>query len=340
MTTISLAMIVKNEEAVLGRVLQAASQFCSELIVVDTGSTDRTVEVAEAAGAQVHRFEWVNDFAAARNYAFSKCTGEWILWLDADDILTEETVQAGRELRDVHLPATDRDVVTAPYHYSYTADGKVDIGLLRERFLRRSAGHQWVGRIHECIDMTDIATAHAQAFVVRHAPTDAHNARKTGRNLAIFESYIDIQTASMHELSLYGSELHANGRSADAIPVFRRYLEIYPKGMRDQMDEKYITMVKLAEAHRNIEQFAEAARVCADAILWTPDRAEAYGIWGMVYFVTGQYAAAYAMFSAAVACKPPGHGGLTFGAFYGQHMHDMVTASKNAMEAPNGVVVE
>ena len=82
MTTLSVAMIVRNEGATIERALNCARLFADEMIVVDTGSTDETVAKAEAMGAKVRHFRWVDDFAAARNYSFSQCAMDWIIWPD------------------------------------------------------------------------------------------------------------------------------------------------------------------------------------------------------------------------------------------------------------------
>src|SRR5437762_2853976 len=88
--TISLCMIAKDEEETIGQSLASARAFVDEMIVVDTGSTDRTVEIAKAAGAKVFHFPWQNDFAAARNAAIEHATGDWILSLDADETLDSD----------------------------------------------------------------------------------------------------------------------------------------------------------------------------------------------------------------------------------------------------------
>ena len=86
MTTISLCMIVRDEEAALGRCLESVKDAVEEIIVVDTGSVDRTKEIAARFTDKVYDFVWVDDFAAARNFAFSKATMEYCMWLDAEDV--------------------------------------------------------------------------------------------------------------------------------------------------------------------------------------------------------------------------------------------------------------
>jgi tetratricopeptide (TPR) repeat protein len=84
---LSLCMIVKNEAASLSPCLMSVKPYVDELIVVDTGSTDNSIEIAQSLDAQIYPFEWCNNFAAARNYSLTKASGEWILVLDADEEL-------------------------------------------------------------------------------------------------------------------------------------------------------------------------------------------------------------------------------------------------------------
>ena len=90
MATISLCMIVKNEEKVLGRCLDSAKDITDEIIIVDTGSTDGTKEIARRYGAKIFDQKWQDDFSLARNFSFSKATMDYCMWLDADDIIREE----------------------------------------------------------------------------------------------------------------------------------------------------------------------------------------------------------------------------------------------------------
>lgn len=87
MSTITLSMIVKNEEKHLSGCLNSVKDVVDEIIIVDTGSSDNTIGIAEQYGAKIFHFDWINDFSAARNYSLSKSTGDWILYLDADERL-------------------------------------------------------------------------------------------------------------------------------------------------------------------------------------------------------------------------------------------------------------
>lgn len=142
MVTISLCMIVKDEEAVLARCLDSVAEIADEIIVVDTGSSDRTKEIAAQYG-QVFDFVWCEDFSAARNYSFAQATKDFILWLDADDVITPEDKARFLKLKQELNETTD--VVMLPYHTAFDERGRPTYTYYRERLLRRAAGFQWVG---------------------------------------------------------------------------------------------------------------------------------------------------------------------------------------------------
>ena len=95
---VSLCLMVKNEETNLPTCLSSAADLVHEMIVVDTGSTDRTKEVAASLGARVFDFAWVDSFAAARNESLRHASGDWIFWLDGDEYLDEANRQKVRVL--------------------------------------------------------------------------------------------------------------------------------------------------------------------------------------------------------------------------------------------------
>ena len=138
MVTVSLCMIVKNEEDVLARCLESAADLVDEIVIVDTGSTDRTREAAGQFTGRVYDFDWVDDFSAARNYAFSLAEKDYCMWLDADDMLLEEDRAAFRELKEGLDPAVC--VVMAKYNTGFDEDGSVTFSYFRERLIKNHAG--------------------------------------------------------------------------------------------------------------------------------------------------------------------------------------------------------
>jgi tetratricopeptide (TPR) repeat protein len=162
-------MIVKNEEDHLPRCLASVQGLADEVVVVDTGSTDRTVEIAQSFGAKVGHFTWCDDFAAARNESLRQCTGDWVLILDADEavdpkdhaalraLLREEGPQAYRLCLRSYLPNaahTTLDAAPTPNTTDYT-EGR-EFGYYADfyalRLCRRFPDLQFVGRIHELMD--------------------------------------------------------------------------------------------------------------------------------------------------------------------------------------------
>lgn len=97
MTKLSLCMIVKNEQATLSKCLESVQDVVDEMVILDTGSTDQTVEIAEKFGANVPQFEWGDDFAEARNEALKYVTGDWVLVLDADEVLNKKVAPQIKE---------------------------------------------------------------------------------------------------------------------------------------------------------------------------------------------------------------------------------------------------
>ena len=144
--TLSLCMIVKDEEAMLGRMLAAIRDHVDEIVVVDTGSQDRTVEIAESFGANVLHHEWTGDFAEARNVSVEAATGDWILYLDADEVLVDGD---GPRLRAL----TGQTWREAYYIVMTNFVGHVDDGHALHfnalRMFRNRPEYRFTGRLHE-----------------------------------------------------------------------------------------------------------------------------------------------------------------------------------------------
>ena len=143
--TISLCMIVRDEEEMLPATLSAVAPFVDQMVVVDTGSTDRTREIAREAGAEVHEFEWTGSFSDARNESLRHATGDWILWLDADEQLVAED---GPQLRELARRTWVEGYHVLETHFLGSGnDGTATHTPMR--MFRRRPEYEWRGTIHE-----------------------------------------------------------------------------------------------------------------------------------------------------------------------------------------------
>ena len=150
MVSVSLCMIVKDEEAVLSRCLTSVGDFADEIIIVDTGSKDRTKEIAGRFTDKIYDFAWRDDFAAARNFAFEKGTGDYLFWLDADDVIPREELTKLMDLK-ASLEEPLPDVVMMNYAVGFDESGRPVFSFFRERMIKRGPNAVWQGRIHEVI---------------------------------------------------------------------------------------------------------------------------------------------------------------------------------------------
>ena len=135
MISLSLCMIVKNEEKVLKRCLDSVKNIVDEIIIVDTGSTDKTKDIAKKFTKNIYDFKWIDDFAAARNYSFSKATKEYIMWLDADDVILKKDREKLLKLKENLDRSTD--MVLLKYNTGFDENGNVNFSYYRERILKR-----------------------------------------------------------------------------------------------------------------------------------------------------------------------------------------------------------
>jgi tetratricopeptide (TPR) repeat protein len=142
-------MIVRNEERNLAECLSPVAELFDEIIIVDTGSQDATVEIARRFTPHVHSFEWCDDFAAARNESLKHATGEWIFWLDADDRLDEANAARLEELLG-QLDNQPRAYLLDTHCAAVESWEEVRL-ITHPRLFRRDAQLAWKGRVHEQI---------------------------------------------------------------------------------------------------------------------------------------------------------------------------------------------
>ena len=150
--TISLCMIVKDEESFIAQCLESAKDVVNEIIVVDTGSTDKTVEIAESYGAKVHKFKWTNNFSDARNEALKHATCDWILILDADEVLDPENKHNLRQL--IKIPS-DKIRGYQIKIKNYTSEKEATVEHYTIRVFPNNPKLRYHGVIHEQIDNSE-----------------------------------------------------------------------------------------------------------------------------------------------------------------------------------------
>lgn len=181
MPTLSLTLIVKNEEIHIPNVLAHAHLFADEIVIVDTGSTDRTKDEARRYTDRVLDFEWCDDVAKARNFGLAHCRMDYVLWLDADDVIDESDA---RRLREIIDGPKDWDVLMLPYHYRRDEHGRTTVLQVRERIFDRSMGFCFEYPAHECLKIPpgarvgramDVKIVHNNLF--RHEPSNVRHLR-------------------------------------------------------------------------------------------------------------------------------------------------------------------
>lgn len=216
---LSLCMIVKNEEDVLERCLKSAKPFADEIIIVDTGSTDKTKNIAKKYTSKIYDFKWIDDFSAARNYSFSKASGDYIMWLDADDIITTENVKKIMQLKESSDSSVD--IYMFKYNVAFDKNNNPTYTYYRERIIRNSPKYRWESPIHEVISLrgnikyTDIEVEHRK---LKQNPP--------GRNLKIFNKMIsDGVVLDARQQFYYGRELFYNQDDIGAINTLEDFLK-------------------------------------------------------------------------------------------------------------------
>ncbi len=183
MITISLCMIVKNEERTLANCLNCVRGVVDEIVIVDTGSTDRTRQVAAAFTDRIFDFEWIDDFAAARNAAYARAAMDYILWLDADDILPPAEAVALRKLKAA-LPG-EADAVMMRYATEFDPQGRPAFSYYRERLTKRARGFLWRESVHEYLDVSGVVLT-SEITVFHATRKEEGGAAASGRNLRIY----------------------------------------------------------------------------------------------------------------------------------------------------------
>ena len=234
MISLSLCMIVKNEEAVLERILKPVSQVMDAILIADTGSSDRTKEIAEQYTSQVFDFPWCDDFSAPRNFLLEKVRTDYWMWLDADDVLDEENLEKLKSLKETLDPGTD--VVMMEYAAGFDQSGRTTFSYFRERIMKTSRNFRWNGAVHETV--IPEGNIIYSDVVIRH--------RKCGkgdpdRNLRIYEKMLaGGETLEPRHQLYYGRELYYHQRYPETEAVLVEFLKNPPGWLENKIDACFV----------------------------------------------------------------------------------------------------
>jgi glycosyltransferase involved in cell wall biosynthesis len=270
---VSACIIVKNEEANLGNSLRSIADLVHELIVVDTGSTDRTKEIATSFGAKVFDFPWIDSFAAARNECLKHATGDWIFWMDADDRLDEEN---RAKLRSLFAGLRDENaafVMSCRCLPDPVTQATTEVHHLR--LFRNRPDVRWDFRVHEQILPAVLATdgdVRWSDVVIQHTgyQNPALRARKLERDLRLLLMEQAERPENPFILFNLGSVYQEQGRIADALAHFQRSLAI--SAPKSSIVRKLYALI--AQCHNNLGEPREAVAACVQGRSVYPDDIE------------------------------------------------------------------
>ncbi|OPX42182.1 SPBc2 prophage-derived glycosyltransferase SunS [Ruminiclostridium hungatei] len=244
MITVSLCMIVKNEEQVLARCLDSISSEVDEIIIMDTGSSDETKSIARRYTNMIYDFEWIDDFAAARNAAFAKANMDYILWMDADDVFEADQLNKFAELKKSLNP--DVDSVSMNYILSSDEYGNIQFKVRRNRLVKRANNFRWIGAVHEYLEVygntlqSDISVTHKSL---------SHDG---DRNLNIYEKRLARgEEFSPRDLYYFANELFDHRMYPRAINLYEQFLS----GDKGWVEDNISSCSKLADCYHYMENY-------------------------------------------------------------------------------------
>ena len=270
-------MIVRNEERNLGRCLESVNGVFDQVVVVDTGSTDRTKEIAKSFGAEVHDFVWIDDFSAARNFSYSKIRTDFVSWIDADDIYKPEDREKLLALK-ARL-GRDGDAYLFRYDYAQDEYGNSICSLYRHRVVRMHRDLRWNHPIHECMGIPYGYRHHTEDITITHLRTPQDAAQDTGRNLRMLRKAVERDPEDARMRFYFGKELVHEGKFAEAIPILMEFVK-----RPDWHENGVQALHQLAIAYFNTRDEKKTIETCLKGIHKDPRWAEFFVLIGEVYY--------------------------------------------------------
>lgn len=255
MISISMCMIVKNEQDVLKRCLDSYAGTYDELIIVDTGSTDNTKDIAYEYTDKVYDFEWCDDFSKARNFAFSKAECDYIFSADADEELDIYNNKALRDLKSILLPEID---IVQMYYVNASVFNSVYNAKkeLRPKLFKRLRTFTWISPIHETIRLEPLV--YDSDIEILHKPVSDHSKRDFKTYLKAFEGGTHIED---YVVTMLCKELFISGEDTDFLMFKNIFENILSKEERNADITKELDCIlsRIYQISGNYDQFFKTA---------------------------------------------------------------------------------
>ncbi len=243
MITISVCMIVKDEEKVLARCLDSLKEIADEIIIVDTGSGDSTKSIATRYTDKIYDFTWIYDFSAARNFSFSKATMDYIYVADADEVLDEVNRQRFLLLKQKLLP--DIEIVQMKYanQLAFNTTYNFDVEY-RPKLYKRLRTFFWIEPVHESVRLSPLI--YDSEIEIQHMPISGH----AGRDFDVFQRTIQREGMLSAKLfGMYARELFIAGEDKDFEEAFDYFREFADKAEGNDQERKICECI-LARCYR------------------------------------------------------------------------------------------
>lgn len=301
--TISLCMITKDEEKTIARCLQSVSSVVDEIIVVDTGSTDQTCLIAQKFGAQVQSFTWNNNFSDARNASLDLASGDWILFLDADEELAKDS---GEILRKAVLDSAMDGYFIKIVNVSGDDSNPETSADMVFRLFRNKPNFRFRGAVHEQICDVIIEKTSQSYFQFVEELVIYHD--------GYLNSHLKAKDKKKRNLALIEQELH--DKPDDCLIRFYYAVELYRMGenlLAAAEFEKVSTLVNPAEiiygpklmryivqTYYGANKVTEALSAVQRGVELFPGYVDLYFLGGQIYFQLKEYGIAYEYFQKAL----------------------------------------
>ncbi len=333
--SISLACIMKNEAHNITPLLQSVKGCFDEIIMVDTGSTDNSVEFIEKINEKIEagdpdwagipkirlgHFHWVNDFSKARQFAFDMATKEYTMWIDLDDCLSDAT--AFIKWRDSVMHAAHYWVAT--YNYSYNAQGKVECQFIRERVIKNNHGFKWEYFVHEGIVQKEGQNYWPQrvtTWTVNHRRTDEDRKSDHMRNLKLMEMH-DLDKLHPRMKFYHGKELVENGFPEKACQPLLDAV----KSKELDIHDRILAIQYAAQSAFACKAHSQAIDLLMNGLRLMPSRAEYWCLIGDIQIATNEVSNALISYKNALNCRPNDMGGVVVchGYAYDEYPHQKI----------------